>query len=142
MSWPPRYQRRNATRRRGERGETLVEFAFASLIFFTFIFGVLQFGLAIWKYNLVSGLAHDGARYAAVHGQNSGSPKTAAQVDSYIQGLAYGMTVTTTGTDNPSVKIPGDTVSVTVSYTLATGGGVIPSWSIPISTVAKMTVTR
>ena len=134
--------RRRQTVRRGERGETLVEFAFASLIFFTFIFGVLQFGLAIWNYNLVSGLAQDGARYAAVHGQKSGSPKTLAQLDTYIQGLAYGLTVSTTGSDNPSVIGPGLPVTVTVSYTLATGGGVLPLWNIPISSTAKMTVTR
>ena len=129
-------------RRRGERGETLVEFAFASLIFFTFIFGVLQFGIAIWNYNLIADLAQEGARYAAVHGQNSGSPKTLAQVDSYVQGLAYGLTVSTTGSDNPSIIAPGLPVTVMVSYTLNTGGGVIPLWNIPITSTAQMIVTR
>ena len=135
-------RKRHAPRRHTERGETLVEFAFASIIFFAVIFGVLQFGLAIWNYNLVSDLAQEGARYAAVHGQTSSTPKTLAQLDAYVQGLAYGLTVSTTGSDDPSAVAAGLPVTVRVSYTLATGGGIIPAWNIPISSTAKMTVTR
>ena len=135
-------RRQHAARRHGERGETLVEFAFASLIFFAVVFGALQFGLAIWNYNLVSDLAQEGARYAAVHGQTSSTPKTLAQLNTYVNSLAYGLTVSTSGSDNPSTVAAGLPVTVRVSYTLATGGGILPTWSIPISSTAKMTVTR
>ena len=120
-----------------------MEFAVASLIFFTMVFGVLQFGLAIWNYNLVSDLAQEGARYAAVHGQNSGTPVNTAAVQSYVSNLAYSLSVTTTTPGGaPDTLVAGSVVQVKVSYTLNTGGGVLPLWSIPISSTAQMIVTR
>ena len=106
------------------------------------VFGVLQFGLAIWNYNLVSDLAQEGARYAAVHGQNSGSAVTTAAVQTYVQNLAYGLGVTTSMPNAPNTLAAGSVVQVQVSYTLNTGGGVLPLWSIPISSTAQMIVTR
>ena len=138
-------RRRHATRRHKERGETLVEFAFASLIFFTVIFGVLQFGIAIWNYNLISDLAQEGARYAAVHGKDSGSAVTTATVQQYVRDRAYGLSTAVTATTpagEPKDLIAGSTVSVRVAYTLSAGGGVLPTWSIPITSTAHMTVTR
>ena len=121
----------------------MVEFAFASLVFFVTVFGVLQFGLAIWNYNLVSDLAQEGARYAAVHGQNSGSAVNTAAVQTYVQNLAYGLGVTaTTPGGAPNTLAAGSVVQVQVSYTLNTGGGVLPLWNIPISSTAQMIVTR
>jgi Flp pilus assembly protein TadG len=130
-------------RRHSERGETLIEFAFASVVFFMMIFGAIEFGLAIWEYNLVSDLAQEGVRYAIVHGANSGSPKTEAQVATYVQSRAVGMNVTTTTPLGP----PGDlaawsVVEVQVSHTLAWGGGILPAWNFPITSRARMIVTR
>lgn len=128
---------------RSERGETLVEFAFASLIFFAMVFGALEFGIAVWNYNLVSDLAQEGARYAAVHGQNSGSPVNEAAVNAFVLSRAAGLPVNaTTPAGPPNSKLPGATVEVRVSYTLAVGGGVIPAWNIPIYSSAKMIVAR
>ena len=138
-------RRRHTTKRQRERGETLVEFAFASLIFFTFIFGVLQFGIAIWNYNLISDLAQEGARYAAVHGKDSGSAVNTLAVQTYVRNLAYGLSTAVTATTpngSPDTLIAGSTVSVRVAYTLSAGGGVLPTWSIPINSTAHMTVTR
>jgi Flp pilus assembly protein TadG len=130
-------------RQRSERGETLIEFAFASVIFFVMIFGAIEFGLAVWEYNLVSDLAQEGARYAIVHGANSGSPKTEAQVASYVQSRAIGMNVTTTTPlGAPGTLPPWSVVEVSVSHTLSWGGGVLPIWNFPVSSRAQMIVTR
>ena len=50
--------------RRHQRGQSLVEFALSSVLFFSLIFGIIQFGRAIFQYNTVSSLAQEGARWA------------------------------------------------------------------------------
>lgn len=128
---------------RSERGETLIEFAFGSVVFFMMIFGALEFGIGVWNFNLVSDLAQEGARYAAVHGQSSGSPADQAAVAAYVQSRAAGLTITTTtplGAPNTIAK--GNPVQVQVSHTLVLGGGIIPFWNFPVVGRATMTVTR
>ena len=51
-----------------DRGENIIEFALASTVFFTTIFGIIIFGIGVWQYNMVSDLAQEGARWASVHG--------------------------------------------------------------------------
>jgi Flp pilus assembly protein TadG len=127
----------------GERGETLIEFAFASVIFLMMMFGAIEFGIAIWNFNLVSDLAQEGARYAAVHGQNSGSPRTTAQLAAFIDSRAIGLPVTTTTPlGAPNTKAAGTIVEVNVSHTLNWGGGLLPLWNFPVSSSARMIVAR
>ncbi len=125
-----------------ERGESLIEFAFASVIFLTMIFGTLEFGIAVWNYNLVSNLAQEGARYAAVHGQLSGSAVDVTAVDAFVQSRAVGLAVTTSMPAAPNTLAPGALVEVRVSHTLVVGGGLIPFWNFPVSSTARMVVAR
>jgi len=112
-------------------------------MFFMMIFGAIEFGLAVWEYNLVSDLAQEGARYAIVHGANSGSPKTEAQVASYVQSRAIGMNVTTTTPlGAPGTMAAWSVVEVQVSHTMAWGGGILPTWNFPVTSRAQMIVTR
>lgn len=144
MSPSFQYHRRSH-RVRSERGETLVEFAFASVIFFMMVFGTIEFGLAIWNYNLVSDLAQEGARFASVHGRNSDSPADQATVAAFVESrssaLLTGLTITTPG-GSPDTLRAGAVVQVRVDYQLVAGGGLIPSWNIPIFSTARMTVAR
>ena len=65
------------------------------------VFGTIEFGLAIWNYNLVSDLAQEGARFASVHGRNSDSPADQATVAAFVESrssaLLTGLTITTPG---------------------------------------------
>ena len=131
--------------RHGERGETLIEFAFASVVFFLLIFGIIQFGIAVFTFNMVSNLAQEGARYAAVHGKNSGAAQDESQVVSFVTGRAVGLNVTATtnpSTTGPSLVTAGNTVAVTVTKPLNWGGGLLPLWSFNVSSTATMIVTR
>lgn len=130
--------------RHDAQGETLIEFAFASVILLTMIFGSLEFGIAVWNYNLVSNLAQEGARYAAVHGQKSGSALDEAAVRTFVNARAVGLpvTITTSPSGAPGTVAPGEVVEVTVSHTLALGGGLIPFWNFPVSSTARMIVAR
>jgi Flp pilus assembly protein TadG len=50
-----------------ERGSTLVEFAIAATVFLTCVFGVIEFGRALWVHNALTDAARRGARYAVLH---------------------------------------------------------------------------
>jgi Flp pilus assembly protein TadG len=50
-----------------ERGSTLVEYSIAATVFVMVVFGVLEFGRALWAHNALSDAARRGARYAVLH---------------------------------------------------------------------------
>jgi Flp pilus assembly protein TadG len=56
-----------AERRGRERGATLLEFAIASTVFLTVMFGVVEFGRCLWTHNALADAARRGARYAINH---------------------------------------------------------------------------
>jgi Flp pilus assembly protein TadG len=128
---------------REERGQSLAEFALASVVFFTLIFGIIQFGRAVFQYNTVSNLAQEGARWASVHGAASDTPGTAAQLQSYVESRSPGFPVTVTATPaNPSAVAPGNTVSVRVVSSFDPAVSLIPSATLSLESTAKMIVTR
>ena len=115
-----RQQKRAVTRRRRERqgGNTILEMALSMSLFLMCLFGAMEFGRAVFVYNSLSYLSHQGSRWAMVRGTSSPTPATADSVASYVQGLANGIapgsvSVTTVWTPNAS---PGSTVKVTASY--------------------------
>jgi len=57
------------SRKNTERGSTLVEFSIAATVFLTVMFGVIEFGRALWTHNALTDAARRGARYAVVHKQ-------------------------------------------------------------------------
>lgn len=59
--------KRNGNSKQRQRGSTLVEFAIGATVFLTVMFGVIEFGRALWIHNALSDAARRGARYAVVH---------------------------------------------------------------------------
>ena len=55
--------------RSSERGATLVEFSIAVTVFLLSMFGVIEFGRALWVHNALTDAARRGARYATLHSQ-------------------------------------------------------------------------
>ncbi len=99
---------------RNEQGSELIELGLVGLLLFTLVFGIMEFGRAIWIYDTVAHLAREGARYAIVRGAESGQAASAADVDAHLQSLAAGMmglAVTTTWTPDNE---PGSVVQVRV----------------------------
>lgn len=124
-------------------GQSMVEFALSSVVFFTLVFGVIQFGLAVWQYNTVSSLAQEGARWASVRGSTSSTPATAAQLQTYVESRSPGFAVTVTATPaNPSAVPPGSTISVRVVSSFAPAMALLPSATLSLESTAKMIVTR
>ncbi len=93
-------------RYRGQRGASLVEYAFVVIMFFSLIFGISGFGHALFVYHYLNNAAKEATRYAAVRGYkcaltpvghpsctaaNSASgisgPTTKPDVQAYVQSI-------------------------------------------------------
>jgi len=55
------------SKRDTQRGATLVEFAIGATVFLSALFGVLEFGRALWLHNALTDAARRGARYAVIN---------------------------------------------------------------------------
>src|ERR1041384_5784654 len=87
-----------------ERGATLVEFAISATVFLTAMFGVLEFGRAVWAHNALTDAARRGARYATLN-----TSASSAQVKNVV---VYG---NPEGTGSPMLNNLG-VANVAVSY--------------------------
>src|SRR6185436_6044700 len=103
---------------RPRRGQALIEGAMTLVIFLSLVFGVCEFGRAIWIYTLICHVAREGTRYAAVHGSQSGmtSATAIANTNALVKARAVGLpaanvNVTTTWVPN---NTPGNAVRVHV----------------------------
>jgi Flp pilus assembly protein TadG len=117
-------------RRKGQRGSSLPETALVMAILLALLFGIIDFGRALYTYAFVAQLARQGARWAIVRGSQctalNDCNATSAEIQTYVQGLSEGATVsaniksTTTWGSCPAgasaKNAPGCTVTVTVSY--------------------------
>jgi Flp pilus assembly protein TadG len=150
-------------KRRGQRGQAMIEMSLCMIVLFFMIFGIFQYSQISFANNFCSFAAQQGARYAAIRGVasanalptnpstcgtsctnvSSGDPTTA-----FVQGLAVGLntanlTVTTawgpsgTGTAGNAA---GSTVTVTVKYVLNPILAVISANSFTLSSAATWQV--
>ena len=102
------------SKRDTERGATLVEFAIGATVFVTALFGVLEFGRALWVHNALTDAARRGARYAVVN-----SNADSASVKNVV---VYG---NPDGTGTPLINNL-STVNVDVNYsTFGVGEGTV-----------------
>jgi Flp pilus assembly protein TadG len=117
---------------RDDGGQALVEFGLSVPIFLAVVYGICDFGRALYTYDLVTSAARLGSRYAIVHGSSCTAPGCTANVatiQSYVQSKVTGvnsayLTVATTwstapGCTDPARQGPQCIVNVTVSYPFA-----------------------
>jgi Flp pilus assembly protein TadG len=144
--------------RRRERGASLPETAIVMTVCLALLFGIIEFGRAMYTYAFVAQLAREGARWAIVRGNQCTllDHCNAAQSDiqTYVQSLSEGATnasginVTanwpTSGCPpGQTAKSPGCVVSVTVSYNfnfLPTKYA--PSTFIAMSSTSQMVISQ
>ena len=121
--------------RRGERGQTLVEFALSIILVMILIIGSIEMIVLIYTYTVLADAAKEGVRYGIVHGTGLGAgscsgpggggvactDSTGANVTTAVRNFAAlsfhdknAMTVTPTYPDASSVAP--SRVRVTVSY--------------------------
>ena len=102
---------------RGQRGSAIVEFTLVSLMFFALVFGLVEFGRALFAYSTVSSAAREGVRYASVHGSDSKSPASKEDIRNYVLRKTVGLNYVTVGVSWQPDNKPGGTVRVQVWYT-------------------------
>lgn len=91
------------------RGQSMVEFALILPILLLLLTGIVDFGLLLHDQLKVSEAAREGARTAALGGNN-------ANVYARVNQVASGLSVNTTIIPEPT-RIAGNTVNVTVRHT-------------------------
>ena len=83
--------------RKNERGTTIAEFAVVALLFFTIIFGIIEFGRLLYTHNALTDATRRGARYAALH--TGGTANDQLAVKRYV---VYGPNGTFDAQGNPT----------------------------------------
>lgn len=159
-------------RRKGERGDALVEFALVVMLFFLMVFGIVDFGRAFYTYHFLSTAARSATRWAMVNGSDCNSdascngtapmnsgPASETDVQNYVKGLVPtgidSTKVVTTAcgvvgggvcsASPPSCTVingPGCTVSVTVSYNLNFLVPFVHSGTVALSSNSSMIIAH
>lgn len=127
---------------RAERGSGIVEFAFVAPVFLLLVFAIVDFGRALYTYDLISNDARLGTRYAMVRGAIgcttglADCPLTNANLLQHLSNLSPGIdtsqlsvqitplqtascpqtTTVPNATAYPGQNGPGCLVTITVSY--------------------------
>ncbi len=113
--------------RKDRSGATAVEFAMVAPVLLMLVFGILEFGRALWVHNALQQTAIAGARCEGI--SQSSVASTAAcngsSVTSYVQSVAtgWGITVPTSGivlSSNTTCAGATGFSSVTINYTFQT----------------------
>lgn len=98
-------------RKSRERGSALLEYAFALVISFVLIFGMIDFALALYSYHFISEAAREATRFASVRGNGcSGSatpcPASPGDIQDFVMGIVPAGIDPSQVTVNPSWQNP------------------------------------
>jgi Flp pilus assembly protein TadG len=144
------FMKRNVTTkvrasRRNERGVVLLEFGLVMVVFFMFVFGVMDFGRALYTYHFVSHAACEATRYAIVRGSTSTDPATAADVETYVKSItplgvdANNLTISTTWSPDTA---PGSSVRVQVSDNFRFMSPFFNKYQMTLSDASQMVISQ
>lgn len=75
-----------------QRGAVLYEFAWTLFFLLTFMFGIMDFGRAVYAYHFVAYAAHEATRWVSLRGSScktfaSACPATSADVSAFVVGI-------------------------------------------------------
>lgn len=126
-------------------GTALVEFGLVIVVFFMFVFGVMDFGRALYTYHFVSNAACEATRYAMVRGSSSTDPATAAEIEGYVKSLApQGIdpnTLTVSTSWSPS-HAPGSSVRIQVSDNFQCMSPFFRTYHMKLSDSSQMVISQ
>lgn len=147
--------------RNRERGATLPETAIVMSLLLVLLFGIMDFGRAVYVYSFIANAAREGARWAIVRGQNScansnntvpSCDASQSAVQNYVKGLFIGpansadATITATWptctvAQNGAPNASGCIVEVSVAYNFS----FLPFVShivIPMASTSQMVISQ
>lgn len=97
-----------------QSGQSMVEFALVAMTFFILVFGLIDFGRAVFEYNLLASSAREGAR-AAIMQSNTDDDVIDRTVEASAGMLSPG-DVTISGS-RACAAVPCPSVTITVQHT-------------------------
>ena len=113
-------------RERPQTGAAAVEFALVAMLLLTMLIAIIQFSIYFWAYQVGAHAANEGARRYAV--QPCQGATNDALVKSRVGSAASGPTTVSHSFTKASGGLkPGDSVTVKVTYTAPSIGGLLPS---------------
>lgn len=139
--------KRNKTRasRKNDRGTALLEFGLVMVVFFMFVFGVMDFGRALYAYHFVSNAASEATRYAIVRGADSSNPVNATEIADYVKGITplginpSDLQVSTSWSPN---NAPGSNVRVEVSDNFHFVMPMLPKLGMTLTGASQMVISH
>jgi Flp pilus assembly protein TadG len=120
------------------RGAALVEFAVVSIVFFMFLFGIVEFAQIVWINSMLDSAAREGARYAAVH-TTDGSALT-ANVRTEVLNRMGGVQARLVGF-NPSTDITVTAVDAATGNQIMSGGSPLPPESTAFGQLIQVQIS-
>jgi Flp pilus assembly protein TadG len=151
--------------RHAERGSGIVEFAIAASALLFVIFGVVEFGRALYLYHTVSNAARLGSRWAEVRGADCSAPldhcnASGSDIQTYIQSVVpaavdsntFQVTAAWSTSTDPNVdcststplgnNAPGHLVCVTVAYPFSFALPFISNTRLNLTSTSKMVIAN
>lgn len=131
--------------RRNDRGAALLEFGLVMVVFFMFLFGVMDFGRALYTYHFVTNAACRATRYAIVRGADSSNPVSAAGITDYVKAITpmgidpNDLAVSTSWSPN---NAPGSSVRVEVSDNFHFFMPVLPKLGMTLTGASQMVISH
>jgi Flp pilus assembly protein TadG len=145
------------------RGSTLTEFAFVLPLLAMILFGVIDFGRALYSYHFVSDAAREASRWASVRGSQCspglpGCPAGPLDIQNYVTSIVPPGIDTSPGSlavtsawmappENPasckgSTNNPGCAVQVVVTYNFKFLLPFLPNSTYQIHSTSEMIISR
>ncbi len=145
-----------------KRGSALVEFAFIVPLLFALVFGVIDFGRALYSYHFVSNAAREATRWASVRGWTctdlNNCRASASDISAYVKSIAplgidtssSRLSATTTWVAPPNNLAicntynnnPGCAVQVQVNYQFKFVLPFLPTSGITMSSTSQMIISQ
>lgn len=114
-----------------EKGQSLVEMALVCLIFFFLLFGVLEFGRALWTYNTIVQSTRAAARWAVVNVANAADTTDITRTQNIV---IYGYPDVSSGTPLlPGLNLATVNVSIQPLQTDPSGTAINEKISVSVS---------
>jgi len=135
-------------RRRSDRGQTLVEFAISFTVFLMTVLGLMEFGILVFRFNMLSNLAQEGARRGSVCGKSTALSSAECDIQLFVVNRSVGVLASTAdvtvtwSAGSATNSMPGDTVTVAVSRPFNPLTRIVPLGPLTISASSLMIVSR
>lgn len=137
-----------------QRGSAIAETAIVLPVALLLLFGLIDFGRAMYTYAYVAQLARQGARWAIVRGSGctvlTDCNATSAQVQTYVQSLSIGLTNSSNTTATTTWSCPSwitthttgcnVTVTVTVNFSFILPN--LPKATLPLTSSSTMPMAQ